>query len=168
MSSNSLDLESLFKGFQGKVTEDMNVTLTKEFTPEEIKRAAFSIKGSSAPGEDGITGVFYQQYWHIVGSHIVEEIQSFFRTSSLPAGWNHTQLCLLPKVSKPDTMKDLRPISLCSVQYKIISKLLSERMKPVMLVLISDTKELLYLIGLSLTTSLWRMRWFMVYALTTR
>ncbi|XP_013594546.1 PREDICTED: uncharacterized protein LOC106302626 [Brassica oleracea var. oleracea] len=44
MSSNSLDLESLFKGFQGKVTEDMNVTLTKEFTPEEIKRAAFSIR----------------------------------------------------------------------------------------------------------------------------
>ncbi|XP_013589191.1 PREDICTED: uncharacterized protein LOC106297509 [Brassica oleracea var. oleracea] len=62
MSSNPADLESLFEGFQSKVTADMNETLTKEFTPEEIKRAAFSIKGSSAPGEDGITGVFYQQY----------------------------------------------------------------------------------------------------------
>lgn len=140
MSSNPVDLESLFEGFHGKVTAEMNKMLTKEVTAEEIRKAPFSIKGRSDPGEDGITGVFYQQYWHIVGNHIVEEIQRFFRTSSLHNGWNHTQLCLLPKVSKPDTMKDLRPISLCSVQYKIISKLLSERMKPVMPVLISDTQ----------------------------
>lgn len=140
MSTNPSDLETLFEGFQRRVTPEMNETLLKEITDEEIRLAAFSVKGSSAPGEDGLTGVFYRNYWQIVGPQVTEEVRSFFRTSSLPAGWNHTQLCLLPKITKPETMKDMRPISLCSVQYKIVSKLLSERLKPIMDSIISDTQ----------------------------
>lgn len=140
MSSNPADLESLFEGFQSRVTSAMNEELTKEITDEEIKAAAFSVKGSSAPGEDGIIGVFYKNYWHIVGPQVVEEVRSFFSSSTLPAGWNHTQICLLPKITKPESMKDMRPISLCSVQYKIVSKLLSSRLKPIMDEIISDTQ----------------------------
>ena len=140
MSSNPSDLETLFDGFQSRVTPALNEALLREITDEEIRAAAFSVKGSSAPGEDGLTGVFYRNYWHIVGPKVIEEVHSFFQTSVLPAGWNHTQLCLLPKITKPETMKYMRPISLCSVQYKIVSKLLSERMKPIMDSIISDTQ----------------------------
>lgn len=59
MSSNPFDLESLFHGFTSKVTLDMNSRLTKEFSAEEIKNAAFSIKGGSTRGEDGMSGVFF-------------------------------------------------------------------------------------------------------------
>ena len=107
MSSNPADLETLFEGFQSRVTPAMNEAMTKEITDEEIKDAAFLVKGSSAPGEDGITRVFYKNYWHIVGAQIIEEVRSFFLTSILPAGWNHTQLCLLPKITKPESMKDM-------------------------------------------------------------
>ena len=139
-SSSPFDIESLFMDFQGRVTEDMNQKLTEPVSAEEIMKAAFSVKGSSAPGEDGLTGIFYQKFWHIVGPQLTAEITQFFNSSIIPEGWNHTQLSLLPKIPKPSSMKDLRPISLCSVQYKIISKILYNRLKTIMPLLISETQ----------------------------
>ena len=140
MSSNPHDLESLFKGFSDRITPEMNEALCKEITTEEIRRAAFSIRGNSAPGEDGFSGIFYQRYWHVVGTQLVEEIQGFFQSSIIPPGWNHTQLSLLPKITNPTRMGDMRPISLCSVQYKIISKILCDRLKCILPDIISDTQ----------------------------
>lgn len=58
MSSNPHDLESLFEGFESRVTPEMNLMLTRPVSTEEIQAAAFSVRGSSAPGEDGLTGAF--------------------------------------------------------------------------------------------------------------
>lgn len=140
MSSNPYDLQSLFTGFSERVIPEMNSMLCKEISADEIRRAAFAIRGNSAPGEDGFTGTFYQKYWHIVGSQLSSEVQSFFQTSIIPPGWNHTQLSLLPKIPKPSEMSDMRPISLCSVQYKIISKILCDRLKSILPEIISDTQ----------------------------
>ena len=140
MSSNPMDMEPLFVGFPVKVTETMNEKLTRPVTPEDIRRAAFGVKGDSAPGEDGLTGHFYQRYWHIVGPKFVQAVQGFFLTAIMPDGWNHTQLSLLPKVPNPSAMTDMRPISLCSVQYKIISRILCDRLKKVLPDIVSDTQ----------------------------
>lgn len=67
MSSNPFEIESLFAGFQERVMQTMNEHLMAHISEDEIKRAVFSVKGSSAPGEGGLTGVFYQRFWHIVG-----------------------------------------------------------------------------------------------------
>lgn len=139
-STNPHDLETLFTDFDSRVTPEMNASLTGTVTVEEIKNAAFSISGGSAPGKDGLTGAFYKNCWHIVGPSIMEEVQSFFSSVFLPTGWKHTQLCLLPKISNPTMVKDMRPISLCSVQYKIVSKILCQRLKSIMPSLISETQ----------------------------
>lgn len=123
MSSNPTDMEPLFEGFQAKVTPSMNEALTRPVSTDEIKAAAFGVKGRSAPGEDGLTGLFYQKYWHIVGLKVISDVQSFFETAVIPESWNHTQLSLLPKTLNPSEMKDMRPISLCYIQYKIISRI---------------------------------------------
>ena len=64
----------------------MNNVLTKPVSDEEIRLAVFGIKGSSAPGEDGLTGLFYQKFWHIVGSELSAEVHKFFLTAVLPSG----------------------------------------------------------------------------------
>ena len=73
-SSNPSDLESLFDGFQNRVTNEMNQHLTGPVTNDEIRKAAFDVKGSSASSEDGLTGIFYQRLWHIVGPGLSTEI----------------------------------------------------------------------------------------------
>lgn len=74
MSSNPHDLESLFSGFQPRMTTAMNTLLIAPVSEDEVKRTAFCVKGSSAPGEDGLTGVFYQRFWNIVGPSLTSEI----------------------------------------------------------------------------------------------
>ena len=59
----------------------------------------------------------------------------------MPQGWNETTIVLIPKVQKPEQVKDLRLISLCNVLYKIISKVLSNRLKQVLLDVISPSQS---------------------------
>lgn len=61
-SSNPFDLETLFQGFESRVTAAMNSRITAPILDGEIRDVAFCVKGSSAPGEDGLTGIFYQKF----------------------------------------------------------------------------------------------------------
>lgn len=119
-STNPGDFTSMFDGFTSRVTDCMNEKLSKE----EVKAAIFSIKSCSAPGPDGMTGLFFQRYWSTVGDQVTKEVRDFFITGLFPTEWNYMHLCLLPNIEDPVLMSDLRPISLCSVQYKIILKIL--------------------------------------------
>jgi len=128
-SSQLCDASNLLAGMLPRVTASMNVELTKPVTNEEIRQAVFGIRGSSAPGADGMTGLFLQTYWSVIGQQVCEEVRNFFDSGSFPDEWNFTQICLLSKKPNPNRMTDLRPISLCSVSYKIISKILCSRLK---------------------------------------
>ena len=98
-----------------RISERMNRGLIKPVSDAEIKKAVKAIKSDSSPGIDGMTGQFFQKFWSIVGPQVILEVRSFFESGQLPADWNFTEICLLPKVQNPNQMKDLRPISLCSV-----------------------------------------------------
>lgn len=87
----------------------MNNALTAPISVEEIKKAAMSVDGGSAPGEDGLTGSFYQKYWSIVGPALTTEVLRFFETAIMPQGWNHTQLSLIPKISNPCKCRTCSP-----------------------------------------------------------
>ena len=118
----------------------MNADLCRLVSTAKIREAAFSISGDNAPGPDGLTWFFFQQFWDLVKHQIISEVQGFFSTGILPATWNHTNLCLIPKIPAPNRMTDLRPISLCSVLYKIISKILINRLKKHLPNIISPTQ----------------------------
>ncbi|KAL1202796.1 hypothetical protein V5N11_003633 [Cardamine amara subsp. amara] len=129
--------DSFFENFTSPVTEDMNSQLTREVTTKEIRKAAMNINGDKAPGPDGMTGHFYHQFWSTIGEAIISEVREFFNTGVMPSQLNHTNICLLPKIDKPEKMCDYRPISLCNASYKIISKILTSRLKPVLPEIIS-------------------------------
>lgn len=129
-SSNPRSYDPVFQSMIPNVTPRMNAELTRKVSKEEVAEAIFSIKPESAPGPDGMSALFFQKYWDIVGDDITSEIQEIFESGFLPADWNYTYLCLIPKIPEPELMTDLRPISLCSVLYKAVSEILVHRLQP--------------------------------------
>lgn len=129
-SSNPSSFDEWFCGFVPRVTEEMNKRLVEKVSAEEVKEAVFSIKATSTPGPDGMSALFYHRYWKLVRQKVTSEVHNFFDNGVMPSEWNYTHLCLFPKTHHPSQMVDLRPISLCSVLYKIISKIIVKRLQP--------------------------------------
>jgi len=123
------------------VSDECNAYLSRDVTAEEVRISVFSIGATRAPGPDGLAASFYQTYWDIVGPAVVEEVRHFFNTGEFYSDLNHTNLCLIPKITNPITMKDFRLIALCNVMYKIISKILSLRMKSILHFVISENQS---------------------------
>ena len=124
-----------------KVTADMNDYLIKLPSSQEIKEAAFSINSGKAPGPDGFSSKFYQAYWHIVGEDVTRDVRKFFETGVLDRQQNETHIRLIPKGSCPRQVADYRPIALCNTHYKIIAKVLTRRLKPLLPQLISKSQS---------------------------
>ncbi|XP_019087479.1 PREDICTED: uncharacterized protein LOC109127334 [Camelina sativa] len=67
-------------------------------------------------------------------------VKDFFEMGSFDPRLNETNICMIPKNEKPREMGEFRPISLCNVSYKIISKVLSNRLRKALPKLISETQ----------------------------
>jgi hypothetical protein len=133
--------DHVLDNIQPRVTPVMNEVLAAEFSREEIKAALDSIGDLKAPGPDGMPAVFYKRFWETVGDTVVEEVLNVLQGGSIPEGWNETIVVLIPKVQTPQSMKDLRPISLCNVVYKLVSKVLANRLKCILNEIISPNQS---------------------------
>jgi len=98
-------------------------------TLEEVHAAVFQLGALKAPGPDGFNGLFYQKSWEMLKPDLFQLVQNFFNTGTLDPLINQTHISLIPKVKNPETIGQFRPISLCNFSYKIISKILANRLK---------------------------------------
>ncbi|XP_052201561.1 uncharacterized protein LOC127807600 [Diospyros lotus] len=115
-----------------RLDHDQWTGLIAEVSAEEVKIALFSMGDDKAPGPDGFTAKFFKKSWEIVGADVVKAVQSFFASGRLLSQVNATIISLIPKVPHPETPSQFRPISCCNVLYKIITKILANRIKPVL------------------------------------
>lgn len=97
-------------------------------TISEIDEAMASIDAAKAPGVDGFNAVFFKAAWPEVKHDIYAAVFEFFKTGHMATQWNCTSITLIPKVPNPQSVKDFRPISCCTVLYKIVSKILTRRL----------------------------------------
>nr|GEY77412.1 RNA-directed DNA polymerase, eukaryota, reverse transcriptase zinc-binding domain protein [Tanacetum cinerariifolium] len=99
---------------------------------ENLQSAVWDCGTDKSPGPDGFTFGFYRRFWKVIEKYVVEAVTFFFCNGYFPKGGNSSFIALIPK--KPDTnmVKDFRPISLIGSLYKIIAKVLANRLMPVL------------------------------------
>lgn len=103
---------------------------------EEIKSTIFKLNPNKAPGPDGLTSAFFKASWETIGLEVVAAIKNFFASNFLPAMTNATILSLVPKFPGASKVTDYRPISCLNTIYKVISRLLVKKLKPMLSTLI--------------------------------
>ncbi|GAU47759.1 hypothetical protein TSUD_387180 [Trifolium subterraneum] len=123
------DQDPVLNLIQPRVTDDDNFVLTAPITKVEIQQALFQMHPDKSPRPDGFNPTFYQRFWEQCSDDIFSVASTWLERGYFPTSLNETNICLIPKCDNPTSMKDLRPISLCNVLYKIISKVLANRLK---------------------------------------
>lgn len=101
-------------------------------TTEEITKLMFSLNPNKAPGPDGLTSAFFKGAWSVIGVEVVTSIIIFFNSGFLPKATNSTILSLVPKFPDASMIAEYRPIACLNTIYKVISRLLVHRLKPIL------------------------------------
>ncbi|XP_019435941.1 PREDICTED: uncharacterized protein LOC109342405 [Lupinus angustifolius] len=128
-SPNLTSINALIQSVIPKLVSDVNnLFLTKLPSSEEIKQAVISMSGDSSPGPDGFEGCFYQQCWDIVHLDVCNSVKQFFSQGWLLSNINANYVVLIPKTKGADKIKDFRPIAMANFQFKIITKVLADRL----------------------------------------
>ncbi|GAU32903.1 hypothetical protein TSUD_152630 [Trifolium subterraneum] len=115
--------------------------LTKPFLMEEIKAAVWDCDSFKCPGPDGINIGFFKDFWDLLKVDLLNFFSDFHHNGVLTKGLNSTFIALIPKVENPLKVTDFRPIALVSSIYKILSKVLANRLRNVVGVVVSDAQS---------------------------
>ena len=84
---------------------------------------------TKAPSLNDMSTIFFQKYWDVVGNDITCSVLNVLNSNMSIADINRTKITLIPKISSPSKMSNFRPISLCNVVYKLVSKVIANRLK---------------------------------------
>ncbi|GJX14844.1 RNA-directed DNA polymerase, eukaryota [Tanacetum coccineum] len=115
--------------------------LDAPFSINEIKTTVWDCGNSKAPGPDVFTFNFIKQYWSTVGNYFIDMVKRFEVDGFIPKGCNSSFIALAPKIQDPLCIKDFRPISLIGCQYKVIAKILANRLMQVVHLVVSEVQS---------------------------
>ena len=102
------------------------------FGEDEVLEAVRRMPGDKAPGSDGFTMAFYQACWGVVKTDVMRVMHHFHQYGTFARSLNTTFVVLILKKAEATKVKDFRPISLVGSMYKILSKVLANRLKGVL------------------------------------
>ncbi|CAN6706248.1 unnamed protein product [Malus baccata var. baccata] len=123
------------------ITEEMNRDLIAPVSDEEIKAAVMNMGRLKAPRPDGFQGIFYQSFWEDLKTDVHSLIRTLLHEEVGPNTLNATHVVLIPNVPNPEMVSQFHPISLCNYSYKVLSKVLANRLKVVLPNIISSSQN---------------------------
>ncbi|KAK2642274.1 hypothetical protein Ddye_024037 [Dipteronia dyeriana] len=110
--------------FFPKLTESEVSSLCASVNELEVKQSVFSIGGPN-----GFPAIFFQKFWSICKNDLITLVSECFGGDWVPSDVNSTLISLIQKVPSPNNLTQFRPISLCNTSYKIINKILVQRLR---------------------------------------
>ncbi|KAL8091842.1 hypothetical protein AgCh_034194 [Apium graveolens] len=143
--ANRLEEERLWKqkakDFVIRVDSFAASDMTREVSKEEIKVVIFAMGDDKASGPDGYSALFFKKAWPIIGEDVCGDVLDFFRTGKLLKEVNATFIALIPKSDHPIVVREYKPIALCNVLYKCITKIIANQIKGCLGNLVDDTQN---------------------------
>ncbi|GKE85937.1 RNA-directed DNA polymerase, eukaryota, partial [Tanacetum coccineum] len=127
--------------FHNRLSSDQVDELDRAVSRDEIRKAVWNCGENKSPGPDGYTFEFFRKYWSLVGADFCDAVDYFFKSGTFPRGCNSSFIALIPKVNDAKFVNDFRPISLIGCVYKVITKVLANRLATVISDLVSETQS---------------------------
>ena len=115
--------------------------LERDFEESEVLEVIKELQGDKAPGPDGFTMSFVQTCWEVIKEDIMAVFKDFHTKGRFLKSFNATFIALIPKKAGAEELKDYRPISLVGIVYKLITKVLANRLKNVLEKIISKSQN---------------------------
>ncbi|GAU35673.1 hypothetical protein TSUD_162450 [Trifolium subterraneum] len=115
-------------------------SLIKPFSVDEVKAVVWDCDSNKSPGPDGINLGFFKDFWAELQGDVMRFFFEFHRNGRLTKGLNSTFIALIPKVDNPQRLNEFRPISLVGSIYKILAKVLANRLRVVIGSVISESQ----------------------------
>eukprot|EP00253_Pinus_taeda_P009185 PITA_09185 len=114
------------------ISQRTKETLEAIITKEEAKKSLFDMDPDKALGPDGFSARFLQVCWPIIEKDLLRMVQKSLNTQKIGGNTNSAFLALIPKEKGANTFSGFRPISLCNTGYKLITKIIANRLKPIL------------------------------------
>ncbi|GKU94200.1 hypothetical protein SLEP1_g7726 [Rubroshorea leprosula] len=126
---------------KNEISEEKKDWLERSFSAKEIEEVLRSCDGSKAPGPDGYNFNFLKFAWQSIKEDFINFFSEFHRNGKLVRGLNASFIALIPKKLNAGGLKDYRPISLLGCVYKLLAKVLANRLKSVIAEIVSETQS---------------------------
>jgi hypothetical protein len=108
------------------------VELVKPFSVIEVRGVVEDSDGNKSPGPDGFNFSFLKGEWEVIGGAVMEFMYEFHEKAIIPKAFSSYFLTLIPKILNPQSLGDFRPIALLGCIYKLVAKVLTNRLGLVM------------------------------------
>lgn len=129
-SVKHIDIEAMQRGNQLQMSQ--KEYLQSRVTYKEVEDALNDIGDYKSPGIDGFSAKLFKNCWQTLKCDVYAAVDEFFKTGMILKGFNQTVVTLIPKGEHAKNIRDFRPIAGCTVFLKIISKVLTNRMRSIM------------------------------------
>ena len=101
-----MNAHAILEVIQPLVTEDMNISLTREFTRQEVEIALKDMAPLKALGPDGMPPIFFQSFWRLIGDDVSKAVLDFLNSCHIPKEFNFTYVTLIPKMKNPKKISE--------------------------------------------------------------